>query len=125
MTWLSAGQSTWQRDMVDNLLPDTCVISAPTYTPDSAGSNTLTFAAVAGGTVSCRLDPLENSTAKALMVELGREVMMRSRFLTVPYNAPLALDYRVVVNETTYEILRLEDDHSARIARRAIVARME
>lgn len=124
MTWLNDAMTTWQRDMVSALLPTTCIISAPTVTKDSAGANVYAYAAVAGGTVSCRLDPLGNSTAREVGELLGRETLNRARFLTVPYDAPLAIDYQITINSTIYQIVQLVDDQSAKAVQRAIVARL-
>lgn len=125
MKWLDSNLTDWQRDMMNPLLPGTCVISSATYTKDSAGANIVSYAAVSGGTVACRLDPLGNSTAKEMTTILGREALNRARFLTVPYDAPLAIDRRITIDSKTYEVATLVDEHSARAVRRAIVVRME
>lgn len=124
MGWLNDGFINWQREIIEqNLLPSTCVISNPVYTPDSAGALTTSYNPA--GTVACRLDPITTTNAK-ITIELNQQMLERARILTVPKDAPLALDVRVVVDANrAYKVLSLSDDHSARVVRRAIVGEFE
>ena len=120
MTWLTDDDLTQMRADVAELLPDTAVISAPAWVSDGAGGGSQTYTAVAGGTVACRLDPLP----KLQMAQevAGGEILTVKYILTVPYGAPLAVDYRVTTGGSTYEMVHLDIDHSWRVSRRAIVA---
>lgn len=44
--------------------------------------------------------------------------------LTVPYDAPLAPNCKVVSGGRTYEVVKLDMDHSWRAARRALIVEM-
>lgn len=124
MTWFDNMDLTAMRADVANMLPGTAVIQAVTRTSDGAGGWSESWAAVAGGTVACRLDPLGRSLSKT-EVQLLRESMTIAFQLTVPHDAPVATDCRVVIGGTTYEVLSLDVYHSERVSRRAIVAVME
>lgn len=105
-------------------LPDTGVIQAMTATPDNAGGWTETWAAVTGGTVLCRLDPI-TSRSDAVQTAQAREGLQVDWQATFPYDAPLAVNRRVIINGDTYEVTQLSDDHSWRVSRRALVARID
>ncbi len=121
---VSAAQLARMRSQVAELLPGTAIIQAPTNTVDSMGGVTQSYAAVTGGTVICRLDPLGNR-ASPLQLYAGRETLKKMQQLTVPHDAPLASDYRVVIATQTYEIVQLDDVHSNNVSKRAILAEVE
>src|SRR5688572_1046755 len=103
---LTTAQLTLMRAQVEQLLPDTAIIQAPTNTPDSMGGISVSYTAVAGGTVSCRLDPTTKATQ--LQVYQARETLTKMYQLTMPYDAPLATDYRVVINSQNYHVVQLD-----------------
>lgn len=126
MAWFDANLLANMRADVANLMPDTCVIKSPTYSTDPAyGWGTATFSPVASGTVACRLDPLGNQTTTQYAIAEGVDSTRKRYRLTVPYDAPLAASYRVEINNTEYEVAQLDDDHSGRVLRRAIVMERE
>lgn len=121
---LSASQLARMRAEVAQLLPNTCTIQQPTNTKDGKGGVVQTWStAVGGANVPCRLDPMDKPVQAD---EQGqREAIVNQRRLTVPYDAPLAVDYRVIVGSETYEIRDLADDGSWRPTKRAIVTKVE
>lgn len=120
MSWLNEFDLTAARADVANLLPDSCVIQSKTLVSDGAGGNTVTWAAVTGGTVACRLDPLP--IRGAIEMVGNQESTVVTYRLSVPYDAPLAEDRRVVSGGNTYEIVQMDIDQTKRVARRAIVS---
>lgn len=121
---LSAAQLARMRAQVSDLLPGTAIIQSPTNTVDSMGGVTQAYAAVSGGTVACRLDPLKMKGSQ-LETYGGRETLTKMYQLTVPYNAPLASDYRVVIGTDTYQVVQLDTEHSWNVSKRGIVAEVE
>lgn len=121
MTWISSAELTVMRAILANTLPDTAVIQSSTLSSDGEGGGTIAWSAVTSGTVACRLDPVSSSAAYDAVVA-GKESLRVLRQLTVPHDAPLALNRRVVVGSQTYEVVSLADDNSWRIDRRAILA---
>ena len=103
------------------LMPDTCVIMSVTLVSDGAGGNTPSWAAVTGGTVACRVDPL-NLRGSRVQVIAVEEVLTINYQGTFPHDAPLAEDRRVVTDGNTYEIVQLDVDHTNRATRRAILS---
>ena len=105
-------------------LPDTGVIQAMTATPDNAGGWTESWAAVTGGTVLCRLDPI-TSRSDNIQTAQAREGLRGDWQLTTEYDAPLAVNRRIVINSKTYEVVQMSDVHSWNVSRRALVARID
>lgn len=119
---ISTAELAAMRAEIALMLPDACTIQQPTETVDASGASTFTYATVTGGSVACRLDPI-NSRAQDYRSTADREALSTDRLLTVPYNAPLAAGYRIAITGgQTYEIVGLIDDHSWRVCRRAYVA---
>lgn len=121
MTWLPADELAQFRADILAALPDTSVIQAVTLTSDGAGGWSESWAAVAGGTVECRLDPLRVANVQTGVIA-GQESLTLRYQATVPYDAPLAANCRLVVNERTYEVVQLSDEHSWHFVKRAIVS---
>lgn len=101
-------------------MPDTAVIHSVARTPDAAGGWTEGWSAVDGGTVVCRLDPL--GERRGVDVVTRRETLRQVYHLTLPHNAPIAADHRVLINGVTYDVVELSDAHSWNVTRRAVVA---
>lgn len=121
MTLISTSDLVWMRAQVAQTLPDTAIIKAVTTVSDGAGGRTPTWAAVTGGTVSCRIDPL-GSSAAADAVIASQEAITTHYQLTVPHDAPIAQNNQVEINSDVYEVVSLYEDHSWRVSRRAIVS---
>lgn len=107
-------------DMLD-LMPDSCVIQRPTATVGSAGFAAKTYSAV--GTTACRLDPLKKQLDKEVIAM--QETTAYYRQLTVPYDTDLRAEDKVVIGTRSYEVRQLDDDHSLRAVRRAVVVETE
>lgn len=119
MSWISDADLARMRADMTHMLPDSAVIQTKSLTSDGAGGWTESW--TAAGTVACRLDPIGRSTSSQIMETLGRESLTGIYQLTVPYDAPIAPDGQAVINSTTYQFVRLDDAHSWRVSRRAIV----
>lgn len=117
---ISTRQIAKMRQQVEDRLPDTCVIHSHTGAKDSAGRPTQTWAAVVGGTVACRVDRMGQAQILNQVDALREQTEVRYQ-LTVPYDAPIAANYRVVHNSKTYEVLQLDVDHSWNVSKKAIV----
>jgi SPP1 family predicted phage head-tail adaptor len=102
------------------MLPDTAVISRASYgTAETHGyGGTATWAAV--GTVAARIDPMRQTGAEELA---SREASADYRQLTVPHDASIAQGDVVTIGGREYEIRTLDDDHSLRAVRRAVIVR--
>lgn len=101
-------------------LPDTAVISRASYgTAETHGyGGSVAWAAV--GTASARLDPVKRDNTRNEDLA-AREASSDYRLLTVPYNADIAQGDRVTIGGREYEIRTLDDDHSLRAVRRAVL----
>lgn len=120
MSVISGGLLATMRAQVNARLFDTAVIHAVGKVSDGAGAFTETWSAVVGGTVLCRVDPLgQNATGSRVVA--SREALEVSYRLTLPYDAPIAQNNRVVVNGKTYEVVSLAVDHSMNVSKRAII----
>jgi hypothetical protein len=125
MTFLSSTQLAKMRSQVTNgMLPDTCVImlagTAQVVIDDGGGFVEVPTPATAG-TVACRVDPLGQSTNSALEEASLQEILPVQYQLTTPYDAPLAANCKVVHNGHTYQVVKMDIDHSWNVSRRAIM----
>lgn len=120
---LSAAQLAKMRADIQRLMPDTCVIQAVTRTPDGFGGGSESWSAVTGGTVSCRIDPSIEGSPPIILPE--KEATAIQYVGTFPYDAPIAVNQRAVINGKTYEILRSDPDNSWNVSRRAYLTRVE
>lgn len=105
---------------VEEILPDTCIIQTHTGAKDSAGRPTQTWTAVTGGTVACRVDPIGQNQMMGQVDAMREQTEIRYQ-LTVPHDAPLAANCRVVHDNKTYQILQLDVDHSWNVSLKAIM----
>lgn len=119
MRALSTRQLTTFRNQVADILPTTCVIQTNAGTVDDTGAYESVWAAVSGGTVACRVDRLGQAQLMS-QVDVMREQTEIRYQLTVPYDAPLAANCRVVTGGKTYDILQLDVDHSWNVSKKAI-----
>ena len=118
---ISTARLAIMRAQAVQLQPDTCTIQQTSNTKDGKGGFTEAWTTVA--TVTCRLDPMPRPVQSDTLG--GREAILNQRMLTCPYDAPLAVNRRVVIGTETYEIRDLHEDHSWRVVRRAIVTKVE
>ena len=118
---LSTAELAQLRTDANAYLPDTCTIQTVVRTADNMGgwteawSNTYT-------SVACRLAPARATRDETLR---GEQISAYSQWvLTVAYNQTIDETMRVVHDSETYEVLRLEDTHSSRTAKRAYLVRL-
>jgi hypothetical protein len=119
---LSDAQLARMRADVLRTLPGTAVIQAVTTSPDGAGGFIETWAAVAGGAVPCRVDPI--NLHSQIERAGGAEAVTIEYTITLPDDAPAAPGNRLVTGGQTYEIRRITDEHSWRIVKRCDTARI-
>jgi len=122
MAELSAMELAQLRTIAGDYLPDTCSIATVARTSDAMGgwsqkwTNTYTL-------VPCRLAPARATRDETLR---GEQVSAYSQWvLTVAHNQTIDETMRVVHDSETYEVLRLEDTHSSRTAKRAYLVRLD
>jgi hypothetical protein len=118
MSALTAGELSDMRDDLESLLPDTCVVQSLTQTSDGQGGFTDTWAA--SGTVVCRLD--NGSGQKANVAQSVQP--FSSWVLTVPQDASIGTDNRVVHGGETYAVIALSDTGSWLAVQRAMLERL-
>ncbi|SRR5258706_9369379 len=122
--WLTTAELTAMQNVIYNgVLPDTCVIQAPTYTSDGAGGQSASYAPVTGGTVLCRRDP--HRLGNTLEVIAGAEAVVYDDIFTLPVTAPIAVDRVIIHNGDTCQIRQISDHPSWILCRRAFTARIE
>jgi SPP1 family predicted phage head-tail adaptor len=103
------------------MLTATCAIWRKVKATTNAGGADDTWV-LQYANVPCRLMP---ELSRRVVEELaGREAMLTTYRLTVPYDTDLRADDRVVFDGDTYEVLALWDDHDLRTARRAWVGKV-
>jgi head-tail adaptor len=117
MTFLTTAELSQLQSDLEELLPDTCRIERPTTT-NTSGSISQTWG-TAVASVACRFDP-DNVQSQSGEVAL-RETGIARYTVTLPYDADVRDDDRLVHNSATYNIVTLYDLHSARGVRRARV----
>jgi len=118
MSVISGLMLAQMRAMVLARLPDVAVISAITNTSDGAGG--WSEGLVTSGTVACRVDPL-GANATESQVVVSREALEVTYRLTLPHDAPIAQNNRVVINGRTYEVVAVSIDHSWNVSKRVII----
>lgn len=117
---VSAGELAQMRSDALVFLPDSAVIRSRTVTVTDMGGQSESWSDAA--TVQCRLAPLTINTGEVLnAAQLTSPTLW---VLTVAYNQALDATERVVIDGDTYEVERVEDDHSHRTARRAYLRRL-
>lgn len=120
--FLSDAQLTKFRADVAKMLPDTCAISSVSYASDGAGGNTETWSTVA--TVACRVDPV-NTKGGGMEAAAMREALDTMYQLTVPYDTAIDVGNRITHNSIVYEIRQLSEQHSWRVSKRCLMARVD
>jgi len=119
---LTSRELAQARSDVLTTLTDTCTIQRAGEVTDSYGHTAKTWATATSG-APCRFDPFErrqDSSGQVAMQEQGRAWYR----LTLAWDADLRDGDRVVYGGDIYEVLQLHDDHSARIVRRAALAKV-
>lgn len=120
---LNSDQLSVMRAQVNLMLPDTAVIKRVTNSSDGAGGFTASWAAVSGGTVLARIDPINSKNE--ITGDIGREALIVSHQLTLEYDAPILANDRVTINSNTYEVIQLSATHSNNVSIRAMVSMLK
>jgi len=119
---LSTSELTQLRADAGDYLPDTCTIQVPTRTLDADGGWSTSWANTYTS-VACRLAPV--SARQSERLEGDQLTAVTEWVLTVAHNQTADTTYRVVHDSTTYEVVRIEDKHSNRTARRVYLRRLD
>lgn len=122
--FLDAAELAAMRDDVASMLPGTAIIQSKSRASDGAGGGSATWAAVTGGTVAARLDPMTRQGGGAEEYAL-REAGVNIYQLTLPYNAPLAMDNRVQMGGINYEVRSVDTGKDWAVSLRAVVVKVE
>ena len=112
--------SQLRADAVD-YMPDTCVIYSKTITITSMGGQSESWAAAA--TVDCRLAPLVLNMGE--VINAAQIVSPTSWVLTIVYDQTIDATQRITTGGDTYQVERVEDQHSNRTARRVYLRRLD
>lgn len=119
MAWMTdRDASAWRAD-VARLLPGTAIVQEKSEVINARGDTIETWSAK--GTVACRIDPVGQASTSRIEYDLARELLIEEYQLTVPWNTDIDREDRVQINSDIFEIVRIEDDHSHRVSRRALL----
>lgn len=110
MTLLTAGDIARMRDVLDQSLPDTCVIQGGTIVDDLGGGGSTTWAN--RGTVDCRLSPMTGSE-REVADRLSEDAQW---LITVPAETVVDTNSRVVISGTSFEVLARRAPRSWEVA---------
>lgn len=101
---LSSSELASMRADLELLMPDTCNVITPTYTPDGYGGVTITLGTTAAS-VACRMDH-----------KVGREkltggaiVEYQGNMLTLPYDTVVTTADRVEYGGAVYSVLSVSE----------------
>jgi hypothetical protein len=116
--FVSQGMLATLRAEADNLLPERVTIQENTQTVDAAGYLAIAWV-VRGADIPARFDPLNRATGDAI---IGAGLPEAQRYqLTLPYNAPLGVGYRVLRGAEVYVVNDCHALHTSRVFLRATV----
>lgn len=123
MSWITASDLAWMRLDAANTLPDTCNLLAETQTSDGAGGWTTTLCTVTNGSaLPCRFDP--PGVGRGQNVVGGAEGMTYDYRVTLPYDAPVAINQQIQHNSKNYQVLQFTGDESWAIVTKVFVVRV-
>jgi len=121
---LTAAELASIRADIADLLPDTCIILAVTNTADGFGGYTAGTAAVAGGTVNCRIDAKIINTLRASESKAAGGIQPFHQFiLTVPYDTTISTNNQVQKGTEVYNVISVDADKSWKGAVRVVLER--
>lgn len=108
---------THLRATAADYLEDTCGIVEHVRTWDAAGGWTESYQTIA--TYACRLDPtIYYRTEQAF----GQETTVVNYILSVPYDAVISHDHRILIRGKYYDVVRAHDNHTNRLVKRLLVS---
>lgn len=105
------------REIVTDYLEDTCAIVKYIRDWDAAGGWSESYETIA--TYPCRLDPtIYYRTEQAF----GQETTVVNYILSVPYNADVPHDHRILIRGKYYDVVRAHDNQTNRLVKRLLVS---
>lgn len=118
---LTAAELTAIRDTADNTLDDTCTLLSGTLTIDAMGGGTMLWGTVATS-VSCKVAPKSMGAPDAT----GGKISYHTDWtMHVAYDQAITAGQRVTFDSDTYQVVSVEDDHTWRTLRTAVMQRVE
>ena len=119
---LSTLELSQLRTDASDYLPDMGTLQTVARTSDSMGGWTEEWTSTYTS-VACRLAPARATRDETLR---GEQISAYSQWvLTVAHNQTIDEIMRVIHDSETYEVLRLEDTHSSRTAKRVYLVRLD
>jgi SPP1 family predicted phage head-tail adaptor len=118
---VSAGELAQMRADQADYRPDTAVIQSRTVTVTDMGGQSETWTSAA--TVQCRLAPLVLNMGE--VINAAQITSPTAWVMTIVYDQAIDATERVVIGGDTYQVERVEDDHSHRTARRVYLRRLD
>lgn len=109
-TAISTAELAAMQAEINNLLPDTCNILAPSSIPDGQGWLTVTWGTAVAG-VACRLDP-RNNYQNAEMLTGGAVQPYTSWILTLPARTVITTNSRVQKDGVIYAVTSVDTGKS-------------
>lgn len=106
---LNNSDLSYMRDTLEQIMPDTCVILTATNTSDGQGGYATTWG-TATANLRCRIDP----GRKEMYERVTGAVLQPFSWwqLTLPWDAVITTESRVVVNGDTYNVVNHDDNKS-------------
>ena len=118
MSMLSTSHLNYMRDVLEQLMPDTCNILSVTRTSDGQGGMIDTWG-TASASVICRLDAMQGSE-----IPVGGAIQpFRAYILTLPWDTTIAEANRIEVGTEVFNIKSVDKQKSWAATRRALLER--
>ena len=102
---LTYNELSGMREVINQLLPQTCNILSPTYNPNGQGGGTTTWG-TASASVACRLDVI---TGMEQVTRGALQPYTRS-VLSMPYDTTVDETYRIELGSNTYAVKSVNTD---------------
>lgn len=104
MAVLSTADLTMMRDVIEELLPDTCNILSESLTPDGQGGVTSSWG-TAGSAIPCRIDQPTGRQFGDLIPVAGAVRKQQQFILSTPYDTVIVAGNRVETGGATYAVV--------------------
>jgi hypothetical protein len=117
---LSSSELTDIRTAINDLMPGTAIILTNAATPDGFGGFTEGTAVRAGGTYSCRIDPIRGQE----QANSGAVNSFHTYVLTLPYTATVMTNDKVQIGTAIYNVTSIDSGKSWNASVRVIVERV-
>lgn len=120
---LSTSDLSYMRDVIGDLLPDTCNILSVTETADGMGGVTPTWGTTSAG-VACRLDIIVSRSDEEQIAGASLRAFQET-VLSVPYSTSISTTNRIEHGGYTYDVKATNTDQSWIAVKRATLERVE